>query len=107
MKSIILTTLLIFGLLTVHGQSDSLRVYTGKYKFNAGSPINEISVIIENGTLMITSVMGGSELRKESGDVFVIVAYSGTATFRRNADNQVVGILIEVQDIKMEGSRSE
>lgn len=57
---------------------------------------------------MATSAMGNSEFRRtDTKDVFEVVAYAGTATFRRNDQNKVVGVLIQVQDITMEGTKSD
>lgn len=93
---------------TANAQVDSLQEYTGKYNFPEGSPVTEIGVIIENGVLTATSVMGNSELKKsDTKDVFELVAYSGLATFKRNADNKITSLLIQVQDIFMEGTKAE
>ena len=108
MKNIICSLLLIAGSLSLSAQTDSLEQYTGKYKFPDGSPVTEIGIVIENGSLMATSAMGNSEFRRtDTRDVFEVVAYAGTATFRRNDQNKVVGVLIQVQDITMEGSKAE
>lgn len=107
MKKIILSLIVVLGVLVARGQSDSLQQYTGKYKFPEGSPVTEVGIVLENGVLMATSVMGNSELRKIEADVFEIVSFGGTATFRRNQDNKVVGLSIEVQDVRMEGTRTE
>lgn len=89
-------------------QTDTLQEYTGKYKFPDGSPVAEIGVVLENGILTATSAMGNSELRKtDTKDVFEVVAYAGTATFRRGDDSKVKTMRIQVQDIDMEGNRSE
>ncbi len=90
-------------------QADSLvQQYTGKYTFPEGSPVSEIGVIVENGVLTATSAMGNSELKvTETKDVFEVVAYAGTATFKRNADGKVIGVLIQVQDMNLEGTKTE
>jgi hypothetical protein len=52
--------------------------------------------------------MGNSELRKtETKDVFEIVSFAGTATFKRNADGKVNGLQIQVEDVNMEGTKTE
>lgn len=89
-------------------QADSLQEYTGKYKFPDGSPVTEIGVVLDNGVLTATSVMGNSELRKtESKDVFTIVAYNGTAVFKRADDGKIRTLRVQVQDVDMEGVRDE
>ena len=80
--------------------------YTAKYKFPDGSPVTEITIVIENGVLMAQTAMGNTEFKKtENKDVFVIVAYSGTATFKRNPDGKITGLLLQVNDMELEGVR--
>lgn len=86
---------------------DSLKEYTGKYKFPDGSPVAEVTLTIENGVLFGSSAMGSSEFRRIEKDVFEVVAYSGTATFKRNDQSKVNGVKIEVEDIVLEGTKSE
>jgi hypothetical protein len=107
MKNLLLAFLLFFVSQTLKAQTDSLEHYTGKFLFPDGSPVTEINVIIENGTLVASSAIGNSELRKtDTKDVFEVVAYAGTATFKRNDQNKVISLLIQVQDITMEGTKS-
>lgn len=110
MKKLLLTvTVLFFTSLATHAQADTLlQQYTGKYIFPDGSPVKEIAVVIQEGILTATSVMGNSELRKtENKDVFEIVAFAGTATFKRNEAAKVNGVQIQVQDVNMEGTKTE
>lgn len=108
MKKLFLSLFTILCFSLVNAQTDSLQEYTGKYKFPDGNPVTEIGVVLENGTLTATSAMGNSELRKtDSKDVFEVVAYSGTATFKRNTEGTVTGLQIQVQDINMEGTKTE
>jgi hypothetical protein len=87
--------------------NDSLAQYTGKYKFPDGSPFTEMTVTLENGKLTASSAGGSSELRRSSGDEFEVVAYGGTATFRRNNDRKITGVHILVADLDMEGTKTE
>ena len=108
MRKIVLFFLMAIAFSTVNAQVDSLQEYTGKYTFPEGSPVTEVGIIVENGVLTATSVMGNSELkRSETKDAFELVAFAGTATFKRNIDNKVIGLLIQVQDINMEGTKAE
>lgn len=108
MKKILFAFILATGFIVANAQTDSLHEYTGKYRFPEGSPVTEISVIIENGILTATSAMGNSELKKtDTKDVFEVVVYSGLATFKRNGENKITGLLIQVQDINMEGTKEE
>lgn len=111
MKKMILAFFALLGVFSLSAQSpsDSLhREYTGKYVFPDGSPVKEIGVILENGVLMATSVMGNSELRKtDTKDVYEIVSFAGTATFKRNGDGKISAVQILVQDVDMEGVKVE
>lgn len=88
-------------------KADTLQQYTGKYVFPEGSVVTEINVALENGVMSASSAMGTTELKKQEGDVFEVVVYSGTATFKRNADNKIVGVTIVVGDITLEGKKAD
>lgn len=107
MKKIFLLLIVMTGFLTVQAQNDSLQQYTGKYKFPDGSPVTEITVTLDSTGLTANSAMGSSELKRTEGDVFEILAYGGTATFKRNAENKISGVHILVGDINMEGTKTE
>ena len=93
--------------LSVNAQTDSLQQYTGKYKFPDGSPVTEITMTVENGLLMASSAMGSTEFKPTSTvDVFEIVAYGGTATFKRT-EGKVTGVSIQVGDVNIEGTKTE
>lgn len=108
MKKILFSLVLVITVSALKAQTDSLQEYTGKFKFPDGSPVTEINVVIDNGILTATTAMGNSELKKtDNKDVFEIVAYNGTATYRRSDDGKIKGLRIQVQDIDMEGTKSE
>lgn len=88
-------------------QTDSLTEYTGKYKFPEGSEVTEIKVGIENGILWAYSDKGNSELKKIEKDVFEVVQYTGTATFKRDVNGKINLLHIEVGDLIMDGTKSE
>lgn len=107
MKKMFLSLLLVFGFLTINAQTDSLQQYTGKYKFPEGSPVAEITVTVENGILMAASAMGSTEFKPtETPDVFEVVAFGGTATFKRK-EGKVTGVQILVGDVNIEGEKTE
>ncbi len=107
MKKIICLSLIFFAFVSANAQTDSLQQYAGKYKFSDGSPVGEITMTVENGILMAASAIGNSEFKATTtADVFEVVAYGGTATFRRK-DGKVVGVQILVQDTNMEGTKEE
>lgn len=108
MKKLMLTLFAFSAAIMLHAQTDSLQQYTGKFKFPEGSPVTEITVVLENGVLTATSAMGNSELKKGADkDVFEIVAYSGIATYKRNPEGKIISLQIQVQDINMEGTKEE
>ena len=86
-------------------KQDSLKEYTGKYKFPKGSDVTEIRVVVENGELWAKSDKGDSELRRIEKDTFEVVTYTGTATFKRNRKSKVNGLHIAVGDLKMDGKK--
>ena len=107
MKYFFLSLIGMIGFLMVNAQADSLRQYTGTYKFPDGSPVTEITVSLDSTVLTANSALGSSELKKTEGDVFEIVAYGGIATFKRNAENKISGVQILVGDLNMEGTKTE
>ncbi len=108
MKQFFLTFCVLLVFSAVNAQTDSLQQYTGKYIFPEGSPVTEIGVVLENGLLTATSAMGNSELKNTATkDVFEVVAYGGIATFKRSTEGKVNGVQIQVQDINMEGTKTE
>ena len=98
MKKYLLVILAMTTAFVVQAQAataeDTLKQYTGKYKFPEGSEVTEIVITLDSGRLNASSAQGSSELRWTSGDVFEVVAYGGTATFKRNDKNKVVGLHI-------------
>ncbi len=88
-------------------QPDSLKEYTGKYEFPVGSVVTEIMVSIQEGNLYASSTAGNSELKKIDQDIFEIIAFSGKAFFKRNAAAKLSGVRIEVDDLILEGTKSE
>jgi len=88
-------------------KTDSLKEYTGKYKFPDGSEVTEVKVVVENGLLWAQSDKGNSELRRIEKDIFEVVVYSGTATFKRDEKGKINGLHIEVGDLIMDGTKSD
>jgi len=107
MKKLLFSLFLMMGCTAIHAQTDSLQQYTGKYKFPDGNPVTEITMSVDNGLLMASSAMGSTEFKPTStADVYEIVAYGGTATFRRK-EGKVTGMQILVGDLNMEGEKTE
>ena len=109
MKQFILSLLVVISFSAANAQQDSsLQKYTGKYKFPDGSPVTEINFTVDNGVLMGASAMGSSEFKKtDTENVFEIVAYGGTATFKKNTEGKITTVQILVGDVNIEGTKSE
>ena len=107
MKKTFFSALLLVSVFVASAQVDSLQEYTGKYKFNEGSPVPLITVTVQNGGLYASSDAGNSTLTRSEGDVFSIDAFAGVATFTRNTDRKIVGVKIEVDGAAFEGSKTD
>lgn len=109
MKKFFITTIILISAFIVNAQTDTtLQQYTGKYKFPDGSPVTEITLAVDNGLLIASSAMGSTEFKKTAtADVFEIVVYGGTATFKRNAEGKISGVGIIAGDVTMEGTKTE
>jgi hypothetical protein len=111
MKKIVFLLLAISAAIILNAQQapapDSLQEYTGKYKFPEGSAVTEVIVTFENGILSASSSQGSSELKKIDKDIFEVVAYSGKATFKRNEEAKLKGVVIEIEDLILEGTKEE
>lgn len=110
MKIFFLFLMLVITTTILHAQTpsqDSLKEYTGKYKFPEGSTITEVTVTLDNGILYGSSDMGSSELRRIVKDTFEVVAYGGMATFKRDSSGKVSGVHIVVGDTNIEGEKKD
>ncbi len=107
MKKIFLAFFVTVAGFSANAQKDSLQHYIGKYNFPDGSPVTEIVMTLDSGLLMATSAMGSTEFKPTSTPgVFEIVAYGGTATFKRT-EGKVTGVQILVGDVNIEGTKTE
>lgn len=107
MKKAFFSAVLLFSVFIASAQVDSLREYTGKYKFGDGSPIPTATITIQDGGLVALSDAGNSTLTRTQGDVFSVDAFQGVATFVRNADKKVTGVRIEIEGAAFEGSKTD
>lgn len=109
MKKLFLLLLISGFFISAQAQTDSLQQYVGKYKFPEGSVVPEVDVTVDSsGNLSISSAMGSSELKKTAEkDVYILVAYNGLTTFKRSTEGKVNAIKIEVNDVLLEGPKTE
>ena len=109
MKKLLLLFILSGFMVNAEAQLDSLKQYTGKYKFPDGTVVSEVDVTVDSsGILMASSSAGSSELKKTSErDVFELVSYNGLTTFKRSPEGKVNAIKIELTDMILEGTKVE
>jgi hypothetical protein len=87
-----------------HAQDSTLKKeIQGKYKFPAGSVVEEVNVAEEGGMLTMSSAVGTSALEQVKGDTFNITSFSGIAVFKRNDQRKVVGVHIEASGYVLDG----
>jgi DnaJ-class molecular chaperone len=107
MKKIMLSLLLLFGfsIVTFAQQDTTLAQFAGKYVFPSGSVVSEVTVVIENGALVMNSSAGSSALDKEAEDLYVIVAFQGKALFKRDNNKKIIGVSINAMGYQLEGTK--
>ncbi|MFL5787796.1 MAG: DUF3471 domain-containing protein [Flavisolibacter sp.] len=107
MRKFILALIAITSMSFVYAQSaaDSLKEYTGTYKFPAGSEMTSVEITIQDGALFGTSNLGSGSLTRVNKDTFSIPEHNGTVYFSRNAEKKVVRIHIEVGEMILDGDK--
>jgi hypothetical protein len=106
MKKIVLMASIMMGVMfSVHAQTSSLKEYFGKYTFAEGSPVAEVNITVEDTVLTINSAMGATGLQKKGIDTFYLAAYDAPVVFKRDANNVVVSISILVQGMELIGKK--
>ena len=106
MKLSLLFCLIIISKLALAQTSvDSLREYTGNYKFPPGSEIVSLEITIVNGGLFGNTNMGSGSLVRVNKDTFSIPEHNGIAYFSRNTEMKVVRIHLEVGELILDGDK--
>lgn len=110
MKKIIVFVLMLVGLTTAASAQttptdSTVNQILGRYKFPEGSPVSEVTVVLENGVLMMNSAAGSSTLEKSGEDVYVITQFQGTAKFTRNDGKVVTGVTILAMGYELVGTK--
>src|SRR5438094_601534 len=103
LKAFFTVGLLFTGMLVVAQDSTARKELIGKYKFPAGSVVEEVIVMQDNGTLMMNSSAGTSALELIKGDSFNIVNFNGIAVFKRNDMKKITGVHIDASGYVLEG----
>jgi len=103
LRSIFTLVLLFTGMLVIAQDSTARKELIGRYKFPAGSVVEEVIVMQDNGILMMNSTAGTSSLELIKGDSFTIVNFSGIAVFKRNEVKKVIGVHIDASGYVLDG----
>jgi hypothetical protein len=104
-KVLFLAVLCMSAIFTVNAQESPLKAYLGKYVFAAGSPVAEVTITLEDSSLMINSAMGSTAIEKKSVDTFYLAQYDASVIFKRGADKSVTEVAIIVQGMELVGKK--
>ena len=108
MKKILLfSTLLLSVFITIQAQDTTLTQFTGKFKFAEGSPVQEVVINADNGTLVATSAMGSFVLQKTGEDQFLIADFQAPVVYKRDSNRKVIGLTISVSGMVLEAVKVE
>jgi hypothetical protein len=107
MKKILLMGIVFLGIfVTVQAQDSPLKEYIGKYTFAEGSPVTEVVLAIQDSILVSTSSVGAFPLDKKGVDTFYLAAYDALVIFKRDGNNVVTGVGINVQGMELIGTKA-
>jgi hypothetical protein len=107
MKKILLMSVVFLGIfVTVQAQDSPLKEYLGKYTFAEGSPVTEVVLTVEDSVLVSTSSVGAFPLEKKGVDTFYLAAYDALVIFKRDGNNVVTGVGINVQGMELIGTKA-
>ena len=100
-----MTLILMGAFLSVNAQQGPLTDYLGKYVFAEGSPVAEVSLTVEDSTLVINSAMGSTQLEKKGVDSFYLATYDALVIFKRKDGKSVESVSIFVQGMELVGRK--
>ena len=100
-----MTLILMGAFLSVNAQQGPLTDYLGKYVFAEGSPVAEVSLTVEDSTLVINSAMGSTQLEKKGVDSFYLATYDALVIFKRKDGKSVESVSILVQGMELLGRK--
>ena len=107
MKKMLLMGIVFLGIfVTVQAQDSPLKEYLGKYTFAEGSPVTEVVLTVEDSVLVSTSSVGAFPLEKKGVDTFYLAAYDALVIFKRDGNNVVTGVGINVQGMELIGTKA-
>ena len=107
MKKMLLMGIVFLGIfVSVQAQDSPLKEYLGKYTFAEGSPVTEVVLTVEDSVLVSTSSVGAFPLEKKGVDTFYLAAYDALVIFKRDGNNIVTGVGINVQGMELIGTKA-
>jgi hypothetical protein len=108
MKKMLLMGIVFLGIfVSVQAQDSPLKEYLGKYTFAEGSPVTEVVLTVQDSILVSTSSVGAFPLEKKGVDTFYLAAYDALVIFKRDGNNVVTGVGINVQGMELIGTKTE
>ena len=93
--------------IAAHAQDSTYKNMAGKYRFPAGSVIEEAIVTWDNAVLTMSSSAGTSVLEKIKGDTFNVVSFSGIAVFKRDETKKITGVHVDAGGYVLDGDKEE
>jgi hypothetical protein len=107
MKKMLLLVIVFLGIfVSVQAQDSPLKEYLGKYTFAEGSPVTEVVLTVQDSVLVSTSSVGAFPLEKKGVDTFYLAAYDALVIFKRDGNNVVTGVGINVQGMELIGTKA-
>ena len=106
-KILLLSTLLLGVFITIQAQDSTLTQFTGKFKFAEGSPVQEVVISADNGTLIAASALGSFVLQKTGEDQFFIAEFQAPVVNKRDSNKKVVGLAINANGMVLEAVKVE
>jgi len=79
--------------------------YYGKYKFDAGSPIDEAEIKLVDTTLTLSTGMGDATMDMLGPDSFHMSYQDGIITFKRGDDKKIKSMHISVSGTELDATR--
>jgi hypothetical protein len=84
-------------------QDSTYKEMIGRYKFPAGSVIDEANVTVDNAVLTMSSSAGTSTLERIKGDTFNVVSFNGVCVFKRDDAKKINGVHIDASGYILDG----
>ena len=91
--------------IAANAQDTTHKEMVGRYKFPAGSVIDEAIVTWDAGILTMSSTAGTSTLEKIKGDTFNVVSFSGICVFQRDANKKINGVHVDASGYILDGTK--